>query len=113
VSGRPLKITICGYPFKVEWIAEPKNDLVESKAVGCLEVTEQTMTVGSQKQGPHQERDTVLHETLHAILRMTGHKEDFKSHESEETTIYAMSTALLGVLRGNPHLVDWLTEELP
>jgi hypothetical protein len=43
---------------------------------------------------------------------MTGHEDDFRASR-EEAVVYGISPVLLGVLRGNPHLVNWLTEELP
>ena len=107
MSGRPLRISICGMPFKVEWV-----ESLVPPGVGRCEVHEQTILVQNQGQGPDQERDTVLHEILHAAIKMTGHEDDFRSSR-EEAVVYGISPVLLGVLRGNPHLVDWLTEELP
>ena len=107
MSGRPLRISICGMPFKVEWV----KSLGGAPGVGRCKIHEQTILVQSQGQGPDQERDTVLHEVLHAAITMTGHEGDFRSSR-EEAVVYAMSPVLLGVLRGNPHLVSWLTEDL-
>lgn len=105
--GRPLRIVVCGQPFAVEWV----ESLADRPGVGLCEVHEQRLFVLVNGQGKYQERDTVLHEMLHAIVKMTGHEDDFRSGR-DEPVIYALSLGLLAALRANPHVVDWLTEEL-
>jgi hypothetical protein len=62
--------------------------------------------------GPDQERDTVLHELLHAIFFASNVKsilpgDDTK--ELEEKLILSTATRLLELLRDNPKLVEYLT----
>lgn len=109
---RPTVITICGQPFAVEWIEEKAGPLHDGSAnQGTTSVEQQRIMVRGFEQGPDQERDTVLHEVIHAALKMTAQGDRLKSNE--EPVVYALTTALLAVLRENPELVGWLTEELP
>lgn len=64
--------------------------------------------------GPDMERDTVLHEILHAVF----HLSDVRAHlpkddngdakESEEKIIRPLATRLLELLQDNPKLVEYL-----
>lgn len=56
-----------------------------------------------------QERDTVLHEVMHAIFSEMGLTTDFKEENEEEKIVRCMATGLLAVLRENPALVKYLT----
>ena len=66
--------------------------------------------------GPDQERDTVLHEVLHAVFYAMNVKavlpkdEAGDSKELEEKIIFALATRLLELLRDNPKLVEYLTQ---
>ena len=56
-------------------------------------------------------KDTVLHETLHAIIRQTRlYESNDEWVKLEEGLVQAMTPILLGVLRENPRLVTFLTE---
>ena len=61
----------------------------------------------AEGQGPDQEADTVLHETLHACF-MTAGITDSKAGTLEEEIINALSPLLLDTLRRNPDLVAYL-----
>lgn len=50
------------------------------------------------------ERDTVLHEVMHAILRMQGRPYT----KAEEVYVTALATGLIAVLDQNPHLASYL-----
>lgn len=108
MAGRPLQLRICGQPFKVDW----GNRLSGTGKVGLCEISDQTLHVLAESMAPHQERDTVLHEVIHALIGMTSHEEDFKAG-GEERVVCSVSTALLAVLRENPRFVVWLTEKIP
>lgn len=56
---------------------------------------------------PSQERDTMLHELLHAIWAHTGLDYD---DEQQEQIVRSLSTPLLGALRDNPRLVTFLLD---
>lgn len=59
-------------------------------------------------EGPDQQADTVLHETLHAILAQTYGE---LSVDEDERIISALSPLLLDTLRRNPDLVAYLVGE--
>lgn len=95
---RPASVLICGQPFSVA-----SADLGEHE-YGRTHAAQQKILIAPD-QGFHQERDTLLHEVVHAAGELTG-------QEIRESAIGGVATALLAILRSNPELVAWLTEEL-
>lgn len=62
-------------------------------------------------QTPGMERDTVLHEVLHAVFDQLDVKRRMKEEvgkEFEEDVVYALAPRLLAVLKDNPGLVKYL-----
>lgn len=57
-------------------------------------------------QSPGQERDTVLHELLHAIASVI---QVFADPGEEERAVSAISPWLLSLVRDNPELIAYLT----
>lgn len=55
-----------------------------------------------------QVRDTVLHEVLHAVINDGPNDLD---PDVEERIVRVIAPALLGVLRNNPQLLEFLLEE--
>lgn len=94
--SRPGQLLLCGQPFALE-----SAELGENEA-GRSHVSEQRLLI-AYNLAPLQERDTVLHEIVHAVSEMTG-------HELEEGEVAALGNSLLAVLRDNPALVSWLME---
>lgn len=63
------------------------------------------------KQAPGYERDTVLHEILHAVIQTSGLKTGTEWTKSqEEFVVAAITPLLLDTLQRNPKLVTWLLE---
>jgi len=56
-------------------------------------------------------RDTLLHEILHALIDQTSVKRQLKDMDKdlEEDFVWALTPRLLGLLRDNPELVEYLT----
>lgn len=54
------------------------------------------------------EADTLLHETMHSVLRQQGRL----YVPEEEVYVNALATGLIGVLRDNPSLLKYLTKAL-
>ncbi len=112
---RPARIDLLGQPFTVRWEERSGVRLHEDDdgywGVGISVINEQQVVVRTS-QGPHQLRDTLLHEILHALIIMTGQSERFRGSgkHPEEPVVAAVATALLAVLRSNPEVVAWLTE---
>jgi hypothetical protein len=94
-------ITILGQPFEV--VYEPRGELVGDNA-GTSTLNDQRLAV-LEGQGQHQERDTVVHEVLHLVSRMSA-------FPLKERQVTALSPVLLDVLRRNPELVAYLTEAI-
>lgn len=62
-----------------------------------------TITISPHADG-FEERDTVLHELMHAVLRQQGRRYT----QAEEVYVTALATGLLGCLRDNPHITEYL-----
>ncbi len=65
------------------------------------------------RQAPGFLRDSVLHETLHALYQQTGlYKATDAEKDAEEQFVASMTPRLLALLRDNPVFVAWLMEDL-
>lgn len=62
------------------------------------------------EQAAGQARESLLHETLHALVTLTGLGDEW-GERKEEAFCRRFSPALLGLLRDNRGLVDYLLEE--
>lgn len=97
---RPRSLRIRGRDWPVRF--RPQRELKGNLGLthydsGRLEV--------ATRQSPFDSRDTLLHETLHAVLAGTNHGFPI---ETEEVFVGAIATGLLGVLHDNPELAQWL-----
>lgn len=54
-------------------------------------------------------RDTVMHEVMHAVNRMTGFYEEY-GHEAEELLVQRQTPYLIALLRENPELVAFFMQ---
>lgn len=59
---------------------------------------------------PGPERQTLVHEVLHQILRQSGI--GGLTAEDEETIIRHLESGLLGVIRDNPELIRYLSADV-
>lgn len=55
------------------------------------------------------ERDTLLHETLHAVLALTGIDQHLSTKQAEDY-ICRLAPAILSLMRENPEFVAYLLE---
>ena len=76
-------------------------------AVGQWDSAEVSIDI-VQGQDPIEERDTVLHEVMHAILHCQGREH---GGDGEELYVRALAAGVLMVLRDNPKFVKYLTRE--
>lgn len=58
---------------------------------------------------PFDTKDTLLHETFHAILDRAGFE---RPEEEEEKYVNALATGLIGVLQDNQEFARWLIEPI-
>lgn len=96
----PMSIKVGPYDYQVEY--------VDSFPDGRWGETEHhTLTIRlAIDQAAGQERDTVLHELLHAVWSSM----DIGKPKSEEKVVHRLSTGLLAVLRDNPDLVRYFCD---
>lgn len=78
-------------------------------AAGLFHPTRHLIEI-SKGQDSQETRDTVLHETLHALLYTQGRE---YGGELEETYVRAIATGLIGVLQDNPAFSTWLIQPTP
>ena len=92
----PNEVEILGKTWRLE-LVEPTLEtgkLGEMKQGACLMRTVTGLD-------PQQERDTVLHEIIHAVFSEIG-------YSPNEEVVQALTAALYGVLLKNPRLVEYL-----
>ena len=87
--------------------------MVEQKTSGLMGhvSTGQATIYINTDYAPTQQRDTLLHEVLHAIVYDTALHLDWDSVREEEV-VSRLTPAILNVLRRNPELVECLMENL-
>lgn len=98
----PSHLNIKGKPWKVRIVSRDKI----GGALGECNYAESRLSVAT-KQSPFDTRDTLLHESLHAMLHGVQWE---KTVEEEEKYVLDLATGLTSLLRDNPELVRWLVE---
>jgi len=98
----PRRIKLSPYTYTVREV----RGLQDSGA--CAPDYEAILVDAEQSDG--QKRDTLLHEALHGIIRQ-GLEQQFKDVDKsfEESVVSFFAPRLLGLLRDNPALVEYLT----
>ena len=66
----------------------------------------------SERQPPAMRAATLLHEILHVGAWLVGSDDDEQGRLCHEQWIDLASNTIATVMRDNPHLVAWLTEQL-
>lgn len=61
-------------------------------------------------QAPGSKRDTVLHEVLHQVLCVSGLASEWGG-DQEEQVVRRLTPWLVGVIRANPKLIEFLVDE--
>lgn len=111
MSGHPMKIPsrlkVGAYHYKVSMAP-----LTDEGRVGQTYPSRQEIQI-APGQAPHYERDTVIHELLHAIMQQTSlSKMTLWDEGVEEAIVLAVSPLLLQTLRENPRLTNYLLEKV-
>lgn len=100
----PGEITVLGHRYRVEVIDDPdvalgRTDQNDHDALGLTDLNRGYIRIrGGGEQSEDAVRDTILHETLHAVAYLAG------AHITEEQ-LGPIATVLLHTLRTNPLLV--------
>lgn len=113
----PATIVIAGHTFRIELVANPDENLGPDPTkgeVGRTEMARGLMRIrNDDHMSEHNVRDTVLHETIHAVLSMAyldQEKDVFRTARDGERVVEALGTNLLDTLRRNPDLVRYLMD---
>ena len=101
-TKRPTRVRINGRQFAVKYKPEAEMPGV----LGLCYCTDSRIEIRTH-QSPAEERDTLLHEVMHAVLYTQGREGGGKT---EELYVRALATGMLGVLKDNPRLAAWLTD---
>lgn len=104
---RPREVIVGPFRFGVVYDENRCNrDAIDQGAAnhnfGLMLPLEQRIFV-NPRQGPDMERDTLLHEVMHACLISQG-----MAAEDEERVVSHLATSLLDVFQRNPDLVEYL-----
>lgn len=109
----PKAVTVGPHTYTIEVSERRTKDGDGKYGWSDHHVTEIVLDPG---QAPSQLRDTLLHETLHAVMNLIGvGKGDppLLDYAAEERLVNALSPLLLDMLRRNPPLVDFLLSDQP
>lgn len=77
---------------------------IQDRLAGCVDHTQGIIWIDGGACADEQ-RDTLLHEVLHAVFRLVGLHGDLGGTVTEEQVVGRVTPTLLGVLRDNPALV--------
>jgi len=100
--ARPAHLKVGPIRYKLAMRADMELDEKE----GMLDEARQTLHI-SAGLGADIERETTLHEALHAALAQTAFRHNL---ESEEELVSSLAPILLSLLRDNPDWVAWLCQ---
>lgn len=115
---RPQHVNLLTQHIDVVWVealhhlpmdAEP--DEIGQRAMGIYDLVDQTISM-DRNLGHDRERQTFLHENLHAMVAISGLEAAFRE-DAEEHIVTVLAPVLLSWLRENPQAVAFLTERRP
>lgn len=103
MSERPTGFYVVGQPFTVEYVPGAPVGM-QLDAWGNTDYANAKVRI-VEGQAPHMERDTLLHEVLHACLLAMG-------KGREEDIVGLLTPVLLDVLRSSKPLATYLLEDV-
>lgn len=101
MTGKPKKVNVGPFRYTIAWV----EDLPESS--GFTNMDHRIIGVAGSCDEQTQ-RETLLHEILHAVIDMTGLRGEDK--DKEEKLVASISPVLYDVLRSNPTVVAYLLD---
>jgi hypothetical protein len=111
---RPERLVIAGQAYEVRWVTDPTAGLsrhANANNVGTTDSDIGVIAIRTHDTTPTQERDTLLHEVIHACLELTyldASLDHFKTKEAAERVVSVLATHLLDTFRRNDGLVSYL-----
>ncbi len=109
-EGRPTTVVVGPHVYEIVFSDEEINRIGNDSRVEFLmghhSARQSKIYIRDTGLSVTQERDTLLHEILHAVWSMVGLDE--MSDLSEEQIINAIAPSLLAALTGSPEVTLWL-----
>ena len=102
-AGMPSKLTICGTTWTVEYLDNPRDS--DGKVVAGATFGHARRIVIDSDAHPDVQRCTLLHEGMHAGLRLSGGRSLFGDDDGEERIIKLLELPMLSLIRDNK--VKW------
>jgi hypothetical protein len=103
---RPLRVTICGREYPVDWDAREETELARGSFAGRSNEDKGFIAINDTGiLNDDARRDTMLHEVVHLVLGLTA-----LDSEGDEKFVRVFATHLLDTFRRNPHLVKFLMD---
>lgn len=110
--ARPTTINVAGRPWTVEWMGlddfKRQPGLDDDNVCGATYGQDLRIIIGTW-QAEHIQKENLLHEVLHAIMRggcFDGELSD--DLDAEEWMFSGLDSPLLTTLRANPKMLAWL-----
>lgn len=108
--SRPRTVRVGAVRLSVEQVkalhAEATGDGLDGATL-----TRQGVILLAENLGFDQERETFLHEALHAAIDQTNLRSAASAdRDEEERLVSALSPVLFGFIRDNPRVIAWLQE---
>ena len=106
MADMPREVWIGPFKWSVETFTE------DIGVHGSVDVHNQIIKV-AVNQVPQQQKDTFLHELLHAIMHTNGLAHRFGASETvdEEDVCWGLAPWLYGVTKTNPTLFEWIAND--
>lgn len=118
MAERPSHILVGPFRFRIEFDEAPLREsfMLDDVMRFGLTIPERLLIVISPNRPEDALKQTLVHETLHAInwtynIIFVALDPKSEEHEREETYVSVMSSPLLDTLKRNPQVTAWLLEE--
>lgn len=98
---RPARLRLLGKVFRLRYVTNAKDD-DDNPCSGMVDIDKQRIII-EDGQGFETERDTILHEALHAI-------ESIMDLGLKERQVHALAGGVLAMLRDNPGFAEYLVD---
>jgi hypothetical protein len=119
---RPSSIRVLGQRYKIDYSIDPKELLIwgeedgEENKIGAQMAgksnhsTQEIVVRGEPAVSHDSERDTLLHEALHAVFALTNLDQEMSDHK-QELMVSRLTPAILLLMKDNPEFISYLMEE--
>ncbi|HXI17067.1 MAG TPA: hypothetical protein VNM48_11920 [Chloroflexota bacterium] len=113
MADRPTHIDVGPHRYSIHWDhATLDRERVRQEEVslsGTVRYDDLVISVDPEAR-PSQQRRVLMHETLHAILDVTGWRNVPPEKPDCDDFLVRIDTMLLDTLQRNPHVTAWLME---